>query len=120
MPWRAEPSQRRRAPRASGFLGLLGAATEALDLATGVDDALRSGEERMAHRAHLGLQLRERGAGGEGVAAEAMHLSIDVVLGMDRGFHWGRLGSRGRDELTIPRSWRAQSSAMATGRVKLP
>src|SRR5580704_11250385 len=86
-----------------GLLRLLGATAEALDLTAGIDDALRPGEERMAHRAHLGLQLRERGAGGEGVAAQAMHFSVDVVDGMDRSFHGAPWFTRkGRPDDTTP------------------
>src|ERR1700676_4118908 len=107
------------APRGSVLLGALGAATEALDLTAGVDDALGPGEERMAHRAHLCLQLGERRSGREAVAAEAVHFGVEVILGMDAGFH-GRSGSRGRDEFTIPRLHQAQSRAMETGLVKLP
>src|ERR1700694_717901 len=107
------------APRGSVLLGALAAAAEPLGLAAGVDDALGPGEERMAHRAHLCLQLGERGSGREAVAAQAMHFGVGVVLGMDAGFH-GRSGWGGREEITIPRPPQAQSSAMETGLVKLP
>src|ERR1700676_5093078 len=99
-------ARRRCSDGVGGLLAGLGggAAAETLHLTTRVDDALGAGEERVAHRAHLGLQLRERGPGGERVGAEAGHDSVDVVLGMDLGLHGTRkrTGWNGHEHTTGP------------------
>src|ERR1039458_9857978 len=73
-------------PLAGGGAGG-GPAPEALDLAAGVHDPLGPGEERVAERADLGLQLRERRARQERVAADAGHDGIGVELGGQGSFH---------------------------------
>src|SRR5215472_12472001 len=82
---RPRPGSRMR--RSLVPLRALGATPEALDLTPGVDDALRTGEERMADGAHLCLQLGQRRTRRERVAAEAVHDRVSVVFGMDSGFH---------------------------------
>src|SRR5690606_22052106 len=68
------------------LLGVAG--LEAGHAATGVEDALLAGVERVAVRAGLGLDRagRRRAAGRERVAAGAGHLGLDV-LGVDVLLH---------------------------------
>src|SRR5439155_2791805 len=93
------PHARRRALTRRGLLGggrgllgglvgrLLVAAREALDTASGVDDLLLAGEERMAVAADLDVQLRSGGAGHEGVAARAAHDLGQHVARVDALLH---------------------------------
>src|SRR5919204_3596534 len=60
---------------------------ESVDAALGIDDPLLAAEEGMADRADLGLQFLERGAGDEGVAAEAVDHCVVVIGGMNLRFH---------------------------------
>ena len=60
---------------------------EALDAARGVDQTLLTGVEWVAFRTHVGMDLGDRGARLEGVAARALH-RCRGVLGMDVGLHW--------------------------------
>src|SRR5438445_12674877 len=60
---------------------------EALHLATGIDDALLPGEERVAHGAHLGLELGHGRSGAEGVSAQAVDDRVGVPDGRDVGLH---------------------------------
>src|ERR1039458_9469430 len=73
-------------PLAGGGAGG-GPAPEALDLAAGVHDPLGPGEERVAERADLGLELREGRARQERVAADAGHGGVGVELGVQGSFH---------------------------------
>src|SRR4051794_37227838 len=70
-------------------LALGGAALEAVDAATGVDELLAAGVEGVAVRADLDVNLGLRGARLELVAARAADVGLDV-LGVDIGLH-GRL-----------------------------
>src|SRR5262245_57016016 len=79
------PAGAARAARRSLGRRLLAArklALEALDPASGVDQLLLAGVERVAVAADLHLDLRLGGAGGELRAARAPHVGLDV-LGMD-------------------------------------
>src|SRR3954451_7556747 len=67
-----------------GALG--GTALEALDAATGVDQLLLAGVERVAVRADLDVKLGLGRPGGELVAARTADVGLDV-LGMDVGLH---------------------------------
>src|SRR5436189_6092921 len=79
---------RRSLPERPGLRGrgLRLAATEPLNPATGVDQLLLAGVERMALRADLDVELGLRGAGQELVTARAADM-CDHVLGVDIGFH---------------------------------
>ena len=70
--------------------GLLHAITlaEFLDAASGVDNLLLAGIERMAGRANFDVQLifAQRGAGYESVATRAGDSDF-FVIGMNAGFH---------------------------------
>jgi hypothetical protein len=59
---------------------------EALDAAGSIDQPLLAGEERMALRAHVGVDLRLGRAGLERIAAGALHRRR-MVFGMDIGLH---------------------------------
>lgn len=61
----------------------------ALYATLGIDDALLSGEERVAGAAYLYPQLRFGGSSGKGVAAGAGDLGFCIVLRMDLGLHLG-------------------------------
>src|SRR5205085_11284422 len=65
---------------------LRGAALEAIDPATRVDQLLPPGVERVAVRADLDVDLGLRRPRRELVAARAAHVSLDV-LGVDVGLH---------------------------------
>src|SRR5258707_11162697 len=67
-------------------LGLLVALPEPLDAAGGIDETLLARVERVALRADVGMNFRDRRAGLEGVAARAHH-SGGCVLWMDVGLH---------------------------------
>src|SRR5690348_858501 len=82
------PSRSRRL-RGSALLRLgagLVLLAEALHAACGVDETLLAREERVALGAHVGMDLGDRGARLEGVAARALH-DCGGVLGMDVGLH---------------------------------
>ena len=68
-----------------GRLGLVLLA-EALDATSGVDQTLLAGVERVALGAHVRVDLGDRGARLERVAARALHAG-GGVLGMDIGLH---------------------------------
>ena len=60
---------------------------EFIDAATGIDDLLLTGIERMTGRADLDSQvITKRAAGGEFVATTTGHLGFTVIR-MDVGFH---------------------------------
>jgi len=65
------------------LLGELGAAAEALDLATGVHDPLLPREEGVADAADLGVQCLLSGTGGERVPTGTAHRCVVEVLGMN-------------------------------------
>src|SRR5690606_7710422 len=75
--------RRRRMGSAEGALQAL---LEPLDLARGVDDVLRAGEERMALVADLDADRLGRRTDGELVPAHAVDLRL-VELGMNLGLH---------------------------------
>lgn len=60
--------------------------SETLDASGSVDQALLAGEERMALRADVRVDLRLSRAGLERIAAGALHRRR-MVFGMDIGFH---------------------------------
>jgi hypothetical protein len=62
-------------------------AIETLDSASSIDQPLRAGIEGMAVRADFDLQLVDRRARLERVAAGASNYA-SMVFGMDSGFHW--------------------------------
>src|SRR5712692_1585930 len=89
-PWHRPPR-----PRLGGLIpgthhlvaaGLRRPLTETLDLAAGVHDPLGAREERMAHRADLGLELFARRPGRERVPAHAGDDRVFVVGGMNLCF----------------------------------
>ena len=59
---------------------------EALHASRRIDEALLAGEERVALRADVRVNLGLRGASLERIAAGALH-SRRMILGMDIGFH---------------------------------
>jgi len=61
-------------------------ALEAFNASGGIDQALLSGVERMAIRAHFDTDFRQGGTRFEGVAARASNQAA-AVLGMDFSFH---------------------------------
>src|SRR4029077_3085902 len=77
---------------------------EPLDAAPGVDQLLLAGEEGVALRAELDAQGGNRGAGGELVAARAVHLALDV-LGVDVGLHDRSILERFGDPIVSGVSW---------------
>src|SRR3954451_9571628 len=70
------------------------APVEALHTASGVKNALRSREERMAFRGDVNLHLRLRAVNLEAVAARAGDGRLDIVW-MDTGLHATPAASRG-------------------------
>src|SRR5205823_4974267 len=62
---------------------------EALDAAGGVDELLLPGEERMAVATDIDVDLGQRAAGLEGVAAGTVN-GAGLVFGMGFGFHGRR------------------------------
>src|SRR5262249_55637944 len=89
------PESGASAGRSAG--GLLRALlAEALHATSGIDQAPLAGEEGMAGRANVGVDLRAGRARKERVPARTLH-GGGGVLGMDVGFHGIPLGSgRGR------------------------
>src|SRR3954470_11099799 len=80
------PGRRREISRLLG-LALAITLVEALDPATGVNELLLAGEERVAFVAEFDLQIaRPGGAGDEGIAATAAHRGV-VVCGVGVGLH---------------------------------
>src|SRR5687768_11197454 len=59
---------------------------EPLHAAGGVDELLLAGEERVALAADVDVDLRRRAAGGELVAAGAVH-GAGLITGVDLRFH---------------------------------
>jgi hypothetical protein len=73
--------------------------TELLDAASGIDDLLLAGVERMAGRTdfNVKLVLAQRGTGYECAAAGAGH-SHFLVIGVNAGFHGNSFGSNSENE----------------------
>jgi hypothetical protein len=61
-------------------------ALKAFDASGGIDQALLSGVERMAIRAHFNVNFRQGGTRFEGIAACASNQAA-AVLGMNISFH---------------------------------
>jgi hypothetical protein len=80
---RESVSERQGRASARVFAELL---AEPLDASSSIDKTLLAGEERMALRAHVRVNLRLSRSGLERIAAGALH-SRRMVLGMDIGFH---------------------------------
>lgn len=75
---------------------------EALDAAGGIHQTLLAREERMARRAHVGVDLCLRGTSLEGIPARALDRGRGV-LGMNVGFHWNL-----SDPLDRAKRWSAE------------
>src|SRR5579871_3175537 len=69
------------------LLGLRDALIEFVDAARRIDELLLAGVERMAVRANLDVNLGQRGARGEMVAAGACHFCVGVPFRVDLRFH---------------------------------
>src|SRR5689334_11018336 len=72
--------------RGRGLPALAVLAVEALDAARGIDELLLAGEERMAGRADLDVDRRDRGPGLDDVAARAGDDGL-LVLRMNAFLH---------------------------------
>src|SRR4051812_32996856 len=121
--WNSMRPRELRGKAAGGLPAAAGlTAAETLDAATGVDQLLTAGVERMAVRADLDVGLRLRRTRGELVAAGTAHVRLDV-LGMDVGLHVveDSRGDEPRTALKGPVSGvRGRASPLPRGRRRRP
>jgi hypothetical protein len=88
---------------------------EFLDAASGVDDLLLAGIERMAGGTdfHVQLLFTQRGAGYEGVATRTGD-GYFFVIGMNAGFHGNSFNRLNSENARVYRNSRAESSHTAS------
>src|SRR6185437_6021738 len=100
----ASRSRRARTTSDGGRRLLRELLAEALDATGGIEQALLAREERVALRAYVRMNFRNRGARLKRIPAGALDRGRGV-LRMDVGFHWNLIGSGAGVEGCVTGTW---------------